>query len=75
MPRLAVLLLLLLAAVPGVGAQSDRVVVLPRAGEVLGPRADDMRQQFREVMSLYPPDLGRVLRLDRVSGGHRIHRQ
>jgi hypothetical protein len=31
---------------------------------VLGPRAEDMRRQFREVMNLYPPELSRILRLD-----------
>ncbi len=48
----------------GVQAQSDRVVVMQRPGEVLGPRAEDMRQQFRAVMNLYPPELSRILRLD-----------
>ena len=59
-----VLLLLIGGAGAGLQAQSDRIVVMQRPGEVLGPRADDMRRQFRDVMNLYPPELSRILRLD-----------
>lgn len=59
-----VLLLLFGGAGAGLQAQSDRIVVMQRPGEVLGPRADDMRRQFRDVMNLYPPELSRILRLD-----------
>ena len=59
-----VLLLLLAGAGGGIQAQSERMVVVQRPGEVLGPRADDMRRQFRDVMNLYPPELSRILRLD-----------
>lgn len=58
------LLLLLGGAGAGLQAQSERIVVMQRPGEVLGPRADDMRRQFRDVMNLYPPELSRILRLD-----------
>ncbi len=59
-----VLLLLIAGAGAGVQAQSERMVVMQRPGEVLGPRAEDMRRQFRDVMNLYPPELSRILRLD-----------
>jgi hypothetical protein len=57
----ASLVTLFLAA--GAEAQ-NRTVILQRPADVLGPRADDMRRQLRELMSLYPPALGRVLKLD-----------
>jgi hypothetical protein len=68
MPRrvaFPILVLLLTLAGPGVPIYAQtRAVVIQRPGEVLGPRADEMRGQFRQVMSLYPPALGRVLKLD-----------
>jgi len=64
MRRHVLVLLLIGGAGAGLQAQSDRIVVMQRPGEVLGPRADDMRRQFRDVMNLYPPELSRILRLD-----------
>ena len=69
MPRRVLFPILLLLSLAGTTfpayAQAGRAgVVVQRPGEVLGPRADEMRRQFREVMSLYPPALGRVLKLD-----------
>jgi hypothetical protein len=64
-PSAILLLLLGLAGttVPA-SAQSRTPAVVQRPGEVLGPRADEMRNQFRQLMGLYPPALGRVLKLD-----------
>ncbi len=66
MPRRStafLLLSLLLGLAVGAEAQT-RAVVVQRPADVLGPRADDMRRQLREVMELYPPELARVLKLD-----------
>jgi hypothetical protein len=61
--RLVILILLLFGLAAGAQAQ-NRAVIVQRPAEVLGPRADDMRRQLRELMNLYPPELGRVLKLD-----------
>jgi len=65
--RIAVPILLVILGLAATAAPThaqSRALVVQRPGDVLGPRAEDMRRHFREVMSLYPPALGRVLKLD-----------
>jgi len=64
----AIVLLLGLAAEAQVSAQVGRgrseaqVFILP--ADIQGQRAEDMRRQFEELMRRYPPELGRVMKLD-----------
>lgn len=62
--RFVITALLLIFGLAGAAQAQNRAVIMQRPADVLGPRADDMRRELRELMNLYPPALGRVLKLD-----------